>query len=78
MRGTTQNANEALSSVIWSCVLKHTFVRKFTIEIGTYSTVLHYNDDTNGVIEVMKYFDLNGIVTLVKASEIDKTRIRHM
>ena len=53
---TTENTNEALSSIIWSCVPKHKFVRKFTIEVGKYSAALHYYDDANGVLVVLKYF----------------------
>ena len=78
LHGTTQNANEALNSIIWSRVPKHTFVSKSTIEMGTYSAVLHYNDGANGVLEVLKYFGLSGIVTLASSSKVDKTRIRHM
>ena len=75
---TVTFANEALNSIIWSRVPKHTFVSKSTIEMGTYSAVLHYNDGANGVLEVLKYFGLSGIVILASSSKVDKTRIRHM
>ena len=54
----TQDNNEGLNSIIWSRVPKNIFVSKSIIEMGTYSVILHFNDDINGILQVSDYFNV--------------------
>lgn len=44
LHGKTQNACESLNNVIWSRVPKTTFVRKTTLQLGTYEAISHFNE----------------------------------
>ena len=57
LHGETQNNNEGLNSIIWSLVPKSIFVSKPIIEVETYSAILHFNDGTNGILQVLDYFN---------------------
>ena len=59
LHGETQNNNEGLNSIIWSRVPKSIFVSKPIIELGTYSAILHFNDGTNGILQVLHYFNMS-------------------
>ena len=73
LNGTTQNANQALNAIIWSRVPKRTFVGKSTLEIGTYSAVLSYNDGAKGVLDV--YHNLDCTERVQKFCHLCKTKI---
>ena len=60
MSTCTQNNNEDLNSIIWSRVPKSIFVSKPIIEMGTYSAILHFNDGSNGILQVFDYFNISG------------------
>jgi len=57
LHGKTQNANEAINSVIGYKVPNTTFVGKDTIEMGAHSAVLNYNDGHKGILKVLNTFD---------------------
>lgn len=78
LHGKTQNSNEALNGIIWSRVPKTTFVSRETIEMGTYSAVIHFNDGFKGILQVLNHFKLKGHVTESKAVHRDRMRIRQM
>ena len=78
LHGATQNANEALNALIWSRVPKRTFVGKSTLEMGTYSAVLCYNDGAKGVLDVLSQFELHGICTEKSASLRNQDRVNRM
>ena len=63
LHGETQNNNEGLNSIIWSWVCKSMFVSKPIIEMGTYSAILHFNDGTNGTLQVLGYCNMSGKIT---------------
>ena len=76
--GQTQNSNEALNALIRSRVPKSTFVGKGTIEMGTDSVILHYNDGVKGVLEVLSLFGLSGVVTQNASVSVDLDRVKRM
>jgi hypothetical protein len=78
LHGKTQNANEALNGIIWSRVPKTTFVDKDTIKMGAFSAVLHYNDGRQGILKVLKQFDLSGENSVEMSRSIDTTRVKQM
>ena len=78
LHGQTQNTNECLNSIVWSRYPKNIFVSRTTFEMGINSAVLHFNDGTNGVKEVLHSFGLYGCITS-KASRIHNLkRVREM
>ena len=72
LHGNTQNANEALNELIWARVPKRVFVSKSTLEMGTYSAILAYNDGAKGVISVFRHFGLHGKVSNISGSSKTK------
>ena len=42
LHGQTQNANEAFNSLLWQKCPKETFVGRSTLEMATYSAIIHY------------------------------------
>ena len=78
MHGKTQNANEALNAIIWSRVPKSTFVGRETIEMGTYSAVIHFNNGRNGILGILEYFGLTGIVLHQIPKKLDISREKCM
>lgn len=78
MHGKTQNANEALNSIIWSRVPKATFVGRETFEMGVHSAVIHYNDGKKGLLQVLSHFGLKGAISQIMAEKIDDSRIARM
>ena len=78
LHGATQNANESLNGIIWSRVPKRTFVGKSTLEMGTYSAVLSYNDGAKGVLDVLSQFGLHGKSTEILSSLQNKDRVKQM
>ena len=63
----TQIGNEALNSIIWSRVPKKNFVGKNVLEMGVHSAVIHCNDGTNGVLNVLMYYGFIGSITCEKS-----------
>ena len=57
LHGETQNNDEGLNSIILSWVPKSIFVSKPILEMETYSAILHFNDGTNGILQVLDYFN---------------------
>lgn len=78
LHGSTQNPNESLNAIVWSRVPKRTFVGKQTLEMGTYSAVLSYNEGSKGILEVLKQFNLVGFKTVTSAAAQDKNRSAQM
>ena len=78
LHGNTQNANEALNGLIWARVPKRVFVSKSTLEMGTYSAILAYNDGAKGFISVFRHFGLHGKVSNISATSKNKKRISQM
>jgi hypothetical protein len=76
LHGETQNCNEALNAVIWSKVPKSIFVSKATIQMGTYSAILQYNDGCKGLLSVLECFGLKGSSTLksINSRDIKRTK----
>ena len=63
--------NTALNALIWSKVPKSTFVGKRTIEIGTYSAIIKYNDGCQGIMNVLEQFGIQGSATLTETRAKD-------
>ena len=78
LHGETQNANEALNGVIWTRIPKRVFVGRTTLEIGAYSSVLAYNDGTEGILEVLNAFGLRGTISEISATTLNKDRVKQM
>lgn len=78
LHGETQNCNEALNALIWSKVPKSTFVSKRTIEIGTYSAIINYNDGCQGVMNVLEHFGIRGSATSTGTRAKDAKRVQQM
>jgi hypothetical protein len=78
LHGKTQNLNEALHAIIWSRVPKSTFVSRETIEMGTYSAVIHFNDGSKGILDVLKEFNLTGYITVMTSIQFDNSRVNQM
>ena len=78
MHGKTQNANEALNAVIWSRLPKTTFVWRETIELGTFSAVIHFNYGRNGILNVLRHFGLHGTFSQEYSEKLDDSRVERM
>ena len=78
LHGETQKGNRALNSIIWSCVPKKNFVGKKVLEMSVHSAVIHYNDGTNGVLNVLKCYGLIGSITSEKSVLANITRVKRM
>ena len=78
IQGKTQNAKETLNALIWFRVPKSIFVGRETIEVGTYSAVIHFNNGRNGILGVLKYFWLIGVVLHLIAKKLDSSQVKHM
>ena len=76
--GETQNNNEGLNSIIWSRVPKSIFVSKPIIEMGTYSNILHFNDGTNGLLQVLDYCNMSGKIPYEKSLFVNVNRVKQM
>ena len=43
----------------------------FLLEMGVNSAILNFNDGSKGLLDVLKYFDLSGAVTINKGVKRD-------
>jgi len=59
LHGKTQNVNESLNGIIWSCCPKRVYVNRKTLEIGVHSAILEFNEGKSGIERVM---ELAGVV----------------
>ncbi|GFU78188.1 uncharacterized protein TNCV_4460071 [Trichonephila clavipes] len=54
LRGNTQNPNESINNVIWSCVPKKTFVHLETLSFGTYDVIVSFNKGNVTQLDILK------------------------
>ena len=77
LHGKTQNNNECLNGVIWKRLPKDTFVGRTTLEIGTCSAIINFNDGAVGFLNVMRKLCLrNGSFTRDYCLKTDEDRIK--
>ena len=79
LHGMTQNNNESLNGVVWKRIPKEIYVGRETMEIGTASAVINYNEGLSGIANVFK--SLNMIVGHFSEKffiDIDTNRVMEM
>ena len=78
LHGETQNTNESFNAVVWSRCPKSVFVTKSTFEMAIHSAVMHFNDGTKGVMNVLSSFGIAGKVTCAKSRLHNINRVKQM
>lgn len=78
LHGETQNTNESFNAVVWSRCPKSVFVTKSTFEMAIHSAVLHFNDGTKGVMDVLSSFGIAGKITCGKSRVQNGKRVKQM
>ena len=58
LESTNQNANEAFNQILWRKCSKNTFVSKDVLEMGTFSSVVSFNDGFLALANVLKNLHL--------------------
>ena len=77
LHGKTQNNNECLNGVFWKRLPKDTFVGRTTLEIGTCSAIINFNDGAVGFLNVMRKLCLrDGSFTRDYCLKTDKDRTK--
>ena len=59
LHGKTQNPNECLNKVIWSCCPKEMWASYKTVQQAVYAVVAQYNDGNLAFIRTMHQFGIN-------------------
>ncbi|GFU11867.1 uncharacterized protein TNCV_1163201 [Trichonephila clavipes] len=76
LHGKTQNANESFNGVLWSIILKETFVELLTLQFGSFLAVLQFNDGSKGILSALEYLHIPmGSFILKGFSKVDDERI---
>lgn len=52
-KGKSQNPNESLNNVIWSCLPKRTFVTLPTLQFEVFEAVLSFNDGFVAKVKIL-------------------------
>ena len=78
LHGETQNTNECLNSIVWTCCPKTTFVSKPIFEMAIHSSVLDFNNRTDGVGNVFSNYGLFGTVTNTESIKHNISRVKQI
>ena len=75
LHGQTQNVNEALHKMIWQRCPKENYTSKVDVELATASAVVHFNEGSGGLINVMRKLGIKpGRFMLSLSKRKDKRR----
>ena len=75
LHGQTQNVNEALHKMIWQRCPKENYTSKVAVELATASAVVHFNEGSGGLINVMRKLGIKpGRFMLSLSKRKDKRR----
>ncbi|GFU33288.1 uncharacterized protein TNCV_3768411 [Trichonephila clavipes] len=76
LHGGTQNPNESVNNVIWSCVPKKTFVQLEVLSLGTYDAVSSFNMGNVLKLEILRKMCIEpGDYTVLAMECLDKQRL---
>ena len=79
LEGTNQNANEAFNQILWRKCPKNTFVSKDVLEMGTFSSVVSFNDGFLALANVLKNLHLTpGKYLIDRALVFDSKRVKNI
>lgn len=54
LHGKTQNVNESFNNLLWTRIPKSVFVGMKTLQLGTYDTVITFNNGCSGRLRVLE------------------------
>lgn len=75
-QGQTQNTNKALSAIIQTRCSKNIFVGRSILEMRVNSSILNFNDGSDGFLDVLNYFDISEAVAISKVVKQDTSRVK--
>lgn len=79
LHGKTQNVNEAMNGIIWTKCPKIVYVNRQTLELGTASALLEFNEGKEGIHNVMSKLGLtSGVFGKRNMRIISQRRKRHL